>query len=83
MISQASAEQRAGRAGRQSPGVAYRLWESSTRLTPTTAPEIEQVLVCMTHIHTHTHTHTTTDTDTGTHIHAYRCTAFAHASDFA
>ncbi len=32
MISQASADQRAGRAGRVAPGMAYRLWSQSTRL---------------------------------------------------
>jgi len=41
-ISQASAEQRAGRAGRVAPGVCYRLWTEHTQksLVPFTAPEI-------------------------------------------
>ena len=42
-IAQASAEQRAGRAGRVAPGVAYRLWPQSRRLQASRAPEIEQV----------------------------------------
>ncbi|TAN08868.1 MAG: ATP-dependent helicase HrpB [Rhodanobacteraceae bacterium] len=42
-ISQASAEQRAGRAGRVAPGVAYRLWPESQRLEPARTPEIAQV----------------------------------------
>src|SRR5581483_4396912 len=41
-ISQASADQRAGRAGRTAPGVAYRLWPQSQRLEPSRAPEIAQ-----------------------------------------
>ena len=44
-ISRSSAEQRAGRAGRMQPGVAYRLWsliEHGTR-RPHTEPEITQV----------------------------------------
>ena len=41
-ISRASAEQRAGRAGRTTPGVCYRLWSEATqrRLQAHTAPEI-------------------------------------------
>lgn len=41
-ISQASADQRAGRAGRVAPGVAYRLWPESRRLDPSRVPEIAQ-----------------------------------------
>ncbi|MGH8216543.1 MAG: ATP-dependent helicase HrpB [Rhodanobacteraceae bacterium] len=41
-ISQASADQRAGRAGRVAPGVAYRLWPESRRLDPARTPEIAQ-----------------------------------------
>ncbi|MEO6968281.1 MAG: ATP-dependent helicase HrpB [Rhodanobacteraceae bacterium] len=41
-ISQASADQRAGRAGRVAPGVAYRLWPQSQRLEPARTPEIAQ-----------------------------------------
>lgn len=41
-ISRASADQRAGRAGRVAPGVAYRLWPESRRLDPARAPEIGQ-----------------------------------------
>ncbi|HEX7348877.1 MAG TPA: ATP-dependent helicase HrpB [Rhodanobacteraceae bacterium] len=41
-ISQASADQRAGRAGRVAPGVAYRLWPESQRLEPARTPEIAQ-----------------------------------------
>ncbi len=41
-ISRASAEQRAGRAGRTAPGVCYRLWSESTQhgLIPQAIPEI-------------------------------------------
>jgi len=39
-VSSASAEQRAGRAGRLEPGVCYRLWPESERLAPHTPPEI-------------------------------------------
>jgi ATP-dependent helicase HrpB len=41
-VSQASATQRAGRAGRQSPGVAYRLWEAGATagLPPFDPPQI-------------------------------------------
>ena len=41
-ISQASADQRAGRAGRVAPGVAYRLWPASKRLEASRTPEIAQ-----------------------------------------
>ncbi|MGN6788483.1 MAG: ATP-dependent helicase HrpB [Rhodanobacteraceae bacterium] len=41
-ISQASADQRAGRAGRVAPGMAYRLWPESRRLEPSRTPEIAQ-----------------------------------------
>jgi ATP-dependent helicase HrpB len=41
-VSQASADQRAGRAGRVAPGVAYRLWPQSQRLEPSRTPEIAQ-----------------------------------------
>ncbi|MET0256442.1 MAG: ATP-dependent helicase HrpB [Luteibacter sp.] len=40
-ISQASADQRAGRAGRVAEGVAYRLWAQSRRLEPSRVAEIE------------------------------------------
>ena len=42
-ISQASADQRAGRAGRVADGWAYRLWPQSQRLEPQRRPEIVQV----------------------------------------
>ena len=42
-ISQASADQRAGRAGRVAEGVCYRLWLQSQRLEPARGPEITQV----------------------------------------
>ncbi len=42
-ISQASADQRAGRAGRTGPGVAYRLWPQSRRLEASRTPEIAQI----------------------------------------
>lgn len=42
LISQASADQRAGRAGRVAEGVAYRLWPESRRLEPSRVAEIEQ-----------------------------------------
>ncbi len=41
-VSRASAEQRAGRAGRLEPGVCYRLWPESERLQPFTPAEILQ-----------------------------------------
>ncbi|SHE82636.1 ATP-dependent helicase HrpB [Thermomonas hydrothermalis] len=42
-ISQASADQRAGRAGRVAEGWAYRLWPASQRLEPQRRPELVQV----------------------------------------
>jgi ATP-dependent helicase HrpB len=42
-ISQASADQRAGRAGRLGPGTCYRLWPESRRLDAERTPEIAQV----------------------------------------
>lgn len=42
-ISQASADQRTGRAGRVAEGWAYRLWPQSQRLEPQRRPEIVQV----------------------------------------
>jgi ATP-dependent helicase HrpB len=42
-ISQASADQRAGRAGRVAEGFAYRLWPQSQRLESQRRPEIAQV----------------------------------------
>ena len=42
-IAQASADQRAGRAGRVAEGWAYRLWPESQRLEPQRRPEISQV----------------------------------------
>lgn len=42
-ISQASADQRAGRAGRVGPGTCYRLWPQSRRLDVARTPEIAQV----------------------------------------
>ncbi|MBI3925189.1 MAG: ATP-dependent RNA helicase [Armatimonadetes bacterium] len=39
-ISQASAEQRKGRAGRVRPGVCYRLWDAEGKLDPTTPAEL-------------------------------------------
>lgn len=39
-VSQASADQRCGRAGRLQEGVCYRLWPQSTHLLPHTNPEI-------------------------------------------
>jgi ATP-dependent helicase HrpB len=42
-ISQASADQRAGRAGRVAAGMAYRLWPQSQRLEPARRAEITQV----------------------------------------
>ncbi|MBS0486349.1 MAG: ATP-dependent helicase HrpB, partial [Proteobacteria bacterium] len=42
-ISQASADQRAGRAGRIAEGMAYRLWPQSQRLEPSRRAEIAQV----------------------------------------
>jgi len=42
-ISQASADQRAGRAGRVAAGTCVRLWHAAHELRPTTAPEIGRV----------------------------------------
>ena len=42
-ITQASATQRAGRAGRVAPGRCYRLWPQSQRLDPATRPEMNCV----------------------------------------
>jgi ATP-dependent helicase HrpB len=42
VISQASADQRAGRAGRVAEGTAYRLWPQSRRLDPSRTAEIAQ-----------------------------------------
>jgi ATP-dependent helicase HrpB len=42
IISQASADQRAGRAGRVAEGTAYRLWPQSRGLEPARTAEIEQ-----------------------------------------
>jgi len=42
-ITQASADQRAGRAGRVAAGVAWRLWPESQRLEPQRRAEIDQV----------------------------------------
>ncbi|WIG56777.1 MAG: ATP-dependent helicase HrpB [Rhodanobacteraceae bacterium] len=41
-IAQASADQRAGRAGRVAPGVAWRMWPESRRLDASRTPEIAQ-----------------------------------------
>ncbi len=41
-ISQASADQRAGRAGRVAPGTAFRLWPESRRLESARTPEVAQ-----------------------------------------
>ena len=42
-ISQAAADQRAGRAGRTGPGLAYRLWSALDRLKPFREPEIHRI----------------------------------------
>ncbi len=39
-ISEASADQRRGRAGRTGPGVCFRLWDATDRLVESTPPEI-------------------------------------------
>ena len=41
-VARDSAEQRAGRAGRTAPGVAYRLWSEAAHLEERTPPEIER-----------------------------------------
>ncbi|HEU4408625.1 MAG TPA: helicase-related protein [Polyangiaceae bacterium] len=41
-IAQDSADQRAGRAGRTGPGVAYRLWAQAAKLAPATPPEVHR-----------------------------------------
>jgi ATP-dependent helicase HrpB len=41
-VSQASADQRRGRAGRTAPGLCLRLWGKQARLEPFTPPEIER-----------------------------------------
>ena len=43
LVAQASADQRAGRAGRVAPGWTYRLWPQSQRLEPQRRGEINQV----------------------------------------
>jgi len=43
IVAQASADQRAGRAGRVASGWCYRLWPESQRLEPQRRPEIQQV----------------------------------------
>ena len=45
-VSAASADQRAGRAGRVAPGMALRLWDARDRLRPRTEPEIVRVDLC-------------------------------------
>lgn len=40
LVSQASADQRCGRAGRLEPGVCYRLWNAGLHLLPSSTPEI-------------------------------------------
>lgn len=42
-ISQASAEQRAGRAGRTAPGVCWRLWDPKARLEPSRPPDLARM----------------------------------------
>ena len=41
-ISNASADQRSGRAGRTGPGVCLRLWDEDEQLMESTPPEIEE-----------------------------------------
>ena len=41
-ISQASADQRRGRAGRLGPGICYRLWEEQGQLEQETLPEVRR-----------------------------------------
>ncbi|MDL4864884.1 ATP-dependent helicase HrpB, partial [Halomonas elongata] len=41
-VNRASADQRRGRAGRQAPGVCYRLWSEAQPLPPDREPEIRQ-----------------------------------------
>lgn len=45
-ITQDSADQRAGRAGRVTPGIVRRLWDARTRLRPHREPEIHRVDLC-------------------------------------
>jgi ATP-dependent helicase HrpB len=45
-VSQASADQRRGRAGRTKPGVCWRLWPAAERLLPATDPEITRADLC-------------------------------------
>nr|GFD13450.1 probable pre-mRNA-splicing factor ATP-dependent RNA helicase DEAH5 [Tanacetum cinerariifolium] len=49
-ISQASAKQRAGRAGRTGPGKCFRLYTNFTynEMSPTSIPEIQRINLCMT-----------------------------------
>lgn len=42
-ISSASADQRAGRAGRTSPGTCLRLWDAKARLEPTRPPDLARI----------------------------------------
>jgi ATP-dependent helicase HrpB len=42
-VSQDAADQRAGRAGRQAPGVAWRLWNAADRLRPHREPDIARI----------------------------------------
>lgn len=45
-ITQAAADQRAGRAGRIAPGIVFRLWAATDRLRPYREPEIHRVDLC-------------------------------------
>jgi ATP-dependent helicase HrpB len=47
-ITQDSADQRAGRAGREGPGFVRRLWDARDRLRPHREPEIHRVDLCAT-----------------------------------